>query len=242
MSTQLGKALKQSGHKIVQVYSRTKNSSTQLANKLGAKFTTQIKNLSSLADIYIIAVKDEAVKKIASKINIKNKVIVHTSGTLNLNLLNKCSENFGIFYPLQTLSKERDIIFKNIPLFIQANNKKTEKILLELGQTIVEHVYKTNSKKRETLHLAAVIASNFSNHMYYLAQSILKTQKIPLSILYPLIEETALKIKKESPKKMQTGPAVRKDKDVIKKQIKMLSGKKNIQKIYKLISSNIMKK
>lgn len=239
VGTRLGIALKNAGHEILQVYSRTKKSASQLAKIIESAFTNDIEQLSALADIYIIAIKDDEIKNIAAKINIKEKIIVHTSGTLDMSVLKNTSKNIGVFYPLQTLTKNVDTDFKNIPICVEASNKASEKTLIELAKSISENTVPINSKKRKTIHLAAVFANNFSNHMYAIAEIILRKEKLPLTILNPLIEETAAKIKKGSPLKIQTGPAIRGDKKIINEHIDLLSDNKDIQKIYKLITKSI---
>jgi len=240
VATQLGLALKKVNHKIVQVYSRTPKSARLLALKLRADAITDITLLTTKADLYIIAIKDDAVIKLTKKLPLKDKLIVHTSGTLPLSILKKPSNICGVLYPLQTLSKNKTIDFSNVPLCIEGNTKQVETELLKMAKSITKKVYLVNSEKRKTIHLAAVFACNFSNHMYTLAYLTLKKNKLPFDLLLPLIQETTTKLNFGNPIQMQTGPAIRKDKSIMNTHLKMLSTEKILQKLYKLISKSII--
>jgi len=153
----------------------------------------------------------------------------------------KSENNCGVFYPLQTFSKNQKINFKDVPICIEANNKKTLNILSNLAKSVSNNIYFTNSEQRKSLHLAAVFACNFTNHLYSISENILKKENIDFEILKPLIIETANKIKNHSPLEMQTGPAIRNDKEIIKEHLKLLKRNKTEQNIYKLLTENIIK-
>lgn len=240
VATNIGNAIVSAGHEVSQVWSKTAPSSNQLAKKLGAKPITDIRKLNTNADIYILAIKDDAIRSIAEKIKLKDKLIVHTSGSTDTTVLRKSSENYGAFYPLQTFSKNKSVNFNAVPLFIEASNKASEKKLLELAGHLSRIVHVANSEKRKIIHLAAVFANNFSNHMYVIAESILKKNKIPFEVLIPLIEETVNKVKFNGPAKMQTGPAIRGDKKIMKEHLRMLAKDKLSKKIYRLVSKSIL--
>ena len=242
VATHLGKQFIKSGHHILQVYSRTEASAQILSKKLKCPFTTDIKKVTKGADLYILAIKDDALEQVAKNISFNNNsLLVHLSGSTSMNVLKKASDNYGVFYPVQTFSKNKTISFKNIPLCIEANNQTSEKILFALATSISNKVYEVDSKKRKILHLAAVFASNFSNHMYHIAENILQKEQLDLDILKPLISETAAKIKTQSPRIMQTGPAIREDKKIISEHIELLKDNKDFQEIYKLLTENIIK-
>jgi len=238
VATHLGMALKKSGQEILQVYSRSKKSASDLANSLNAAYTCDLKQLDKHADIYVIAIKDDALVEIAKQIRFKS-IVVHTSGSVEMTALKGCTSHYGVFYPLQSFSKARKIKLKNVPICIEASDKQTEKELIRLAEKISNRVIKIDSEKRQAIHLAAVFACNFSNHMYAIAEDILKTNQLPFQILQPLIKETAAKVEKNSPFKMQTGPAIRGDRNVMIKHINNLSEKKTSQAIYKLLSESI---
>ncbi|MGY0408862.1 MAG: Rossmann-like and DUF2520 domain-containing protein [Polaribacter sp.] len=199
---------------------------------------TQInsRNLKNIpkADVTIIAVSDDAIAEVSSKI--KNSFVVHTSGSFSMNQLEN-KTNKGVFYMLQTFSKDKNIDFSEVPFCLEAATKSDYKLLETLAKSIGKYIYPITSEQRKALHIAAVFVNNFTNHLYKIADDICAKNKIPFEILYPLIEETAKKIKTLSPEKAQTGPATRNDKKTIKKQVDLLSG--NQQKIYQLLTKSI---
>lgn len=241
VATQMGLALKKAGHNILQVYSRTQGSARALALKLRSQPVNNLKKIDSTADIFIISIKDDAVSSIVRQLKANDKLVVHTSGSLPLKILKTVSSNYGVLYPLQTLSKNKTVDFSSVPLCIEANTKSNEKRLLAIAGSVSKHVHLVDSEKRKILHLAAVFACNFTNHMYALAEKLLRKNKLPFELLLPLIHETADKIKQASPSKMQTGPAIRNDESVMKAHMILLSKQKRMKKIYKLMSQSIIK-
>jgi predicted short-subunit dehydrogenase-like oxidoreductase (DUF2520 family) len=241
VATQLGLALADAGYKISQVYSKTASAAAALSKKLKANPLTDLKKLDQDAAIYIIAVKDDAIEAIAKQLKLKDKIVVHTSGSVSMEVLKKASKNYGVFYPLQTFTKDKKIDFKAVPICLEGNNKDTSTTLQYFAKSISSNVNLVNSDQRKVIHLAAVFACNFSNHMYAIADDILKKNKLSLDILKPLIEETAQKIRNTSPAKAQTGPAVRGDKKTMEGHLKMLKGDKKLKEIYELVSKHIIK-
>ena len=219
------------------------NVATHLGRELKTYFSKDINSIDRTSDIFIIAVKDDAIDKVSKKLKLKNKILVHTSGSVDMNVLKKYSQNYGVLYPLQTISKEKKIDFKKVPICIEANNRQTEKKLFIIGKSISENVCYVNSEKRKILHLASVFACNFTNHMYFIAEQILKKEKISFDLLNPLIEETAKKILNSnmSPADAQTGPAKRNDKKILREHLHILSKNKYYRDIYKMISNNIIR-
>lgn len=168
--------------------------------------------------------------------------MVHTSGTIPLSVLKKTSSNYGVIYPLQTLSKDRPVNMASVPICIEANSKANESILKGIARSISKKIYCFDSEQREFLHLAAVFAGNFTNHMYSIAEHLLAEHKLPFKLLLPLIRETAEKIKSgNSPASVQTGPAIREDMEIMKSHQKLLKNEKSLAKIYRLISENIIR-
>jgi predicted short-subunit dehydrogenase-like oxidoreductase (DUF2520 family) len=241
VATQLGLALLKEGYLISQVYSKTSRSASILSKKLKAKAITDLKKLELDAAIYIIAVKDDAINQVAKHLELKDQIVVHTSGSVSVDALKNVSKNHGVFYPLQTFTKNKKLKFKNVPVCIEGNNKSTSTTLQYFAKSISSNVQVINSDQRKVIHLAAVFACNFTNHMYAIAEEILKKNKLSLDLLQPLIEETALKIKTTSPAQAQTGPAVRGDQKIMEEHLKML-GDKKLKEIYEVVSGNIVKK
>ncbi len=239
LATRLSKSLIESGYNISQIYNRTEKSAKLLADLLGTNYTSAIDRIDTNADLYFIALKDSAVDKVLSKINFNNKLVVHCSGSLPLSVLDKYSENTGVFYPLQTFSKNRNIHFNTIPIFIESNSVKNRNSLLEIAQQLSNSALVLNSEKRKILHISAVFACNFVNHLYSISAEILKTEDIPFDVLKPLILETARKVQEMEPKKAQTGPAVRFDETIISSHLKELDGINNYKELYNSISKSI---
>lgn len=241
VATHMGLAIKKAGHTVLQVYSPNKNNATSLAKKLAAEAIDDLSKIDISAAIFIIAVKDDAIKKVAQALTLKDNIVIHTSGSTEMDVLKNTSGNYGVIYPLQTFSKKSLLNFTNVPLFIEANNNKVATALKSFANSLSKKVYTANSVKRQYIHLAAVFACNFTNHMYSCAEIIAAEQNIPFDTFTPLIEETAKKIRTNSPLKSQTGPAIRSDKKTMKFQEKLLKDKPELKKLYKLISKNIKK-
>ncbi|MDQ3048561.1 MAG: F420-dependent NADP oxidoreductase [Bacteroidota bacterium] len=241
VATQLGLALHAAGYKIPQVYSRTIEAASILAKRLGAEPISSLKILDPSAAIYIIAVKDDVIPAVAAQISLKNKIVVHTSGSADLKELKKCSENYGVFYPLQSFSRNKKAEFRHIPVCIEANNSSTATSLQYFARSISYSVHSVNSKQRSILHLAAVFANNFSNHLFHHSEQLLRKNQLSFNLLTPLIEETVQKLRSGTPDEMQTGPAIRQDKKVIKKHLELLKKEKSALAIYQLMTKSIGK-
>jgi predicted short-subunit dehydrogenase-like oxidoreductase (DUF2520 family) len=239
VATHFGKALKASGHSILQVYSRSESSAKSLAKKLSCSYTTDIKKISDKADLFLIAVKDEGIRSFLLKFAKTSKTIVHTSGSVSLKVFGKKFKNCGVVYPVQTFSIHHKVNFKNVPVCIEATNTSTRKKITSLVKTVTGEIHYMNSSQRRKIHLAAVFANNFSNHLFAIAENILAHERISFDLLRPLILETAMKIQQHSPLEMQTGPARRGDSSVIEEHLKMLVDKKQFREIYQLISESI---
>ena len=198
-----------------------------------------IDNLSKLkeADVYILAVSDDAIKKVSSELPFTKRFIVHTSGGMTMHEMDKKNTR-GVFYPLQTFSKDADINFADVPICLEAENKSNLNLLKDLANALESKSYKVNSEQRSSLHLAAVFVNNFTNQLYRIAHEITESTSVDFNILKPLIKETAHKIEELSPYRAQTGPAKRNDKKTIKKHLKMLK-KEQHKEIYELLTKAI---
>ncbi len=188
------------------------------------------------ADVYIIAISDDAISEVSSKIDKKKSLIVHTSGSAPLNSL-KNNGRKGVFYLLQSFSKDKEVDFDEIPFCLEAENKEDFKTLEKLAKSIGKKIYPINSNQRKSLHAAAVFVNNFTNHMYKIAADICEEHKVPFEVLQPLIKETAQKTITLSPKKSQTGPAKRNDQKTIQNHLAILT--KEQQEVYQLITKSI---
>lgn len=240
VATNLAHELKSKGLNILQIYSRTLNSAEKLASALNAEFTDNIEKILQNADLYIVSVNDDIILDLLNNLYLTNKKIVHTSGSVDINVFSNLSDNYGVFYPLQTFSKDEIITFSEIPLCIEANNLSFQNQLFELANNISDNVQIINSDERRVLHIAAVFACNFSSYMYLVSNDILKEKKISFDILKPLIQRTAEKVSKIEPMKAITGPAKRNDIEVIKKHLIYLEKFPEFKKIYKDLSDSII--
>ena len=237
VATHLGIALKNSNYTIVQVYSKSIENAKKLAKKLDAQFTNNLSKLKS-SDLIIVCINDDAILSVLSQI--KNTAIVHTSGSIGLDVFKQKFTNYGVFYPLQTFNKEIDINISEIPFCIEGNSLEFEKQLIKIAKALSNNVVKMNSQQRKQLHIAAVFVNNFTNHMYSQGKLICDEHKVPFEILYPLIEETAKKIQLISPNDAQTGPAKRNDQQTIQNHLENLNSQQ--QEIYQLLTKSIQKK
>ena len=238
VATVLGKLIVSKGHKVVEVVGRNQHNTSVLAKILNAKGNVNFENISEDGDIYMIAVVDTAIEAVAQKLLLKNKLIVHTAGSVSINVLNKPENKFGVLWPLQTLRKEMQVI-PEIPFVIDANNETTYATLLSFTKSITNTVFRANDARRIKLHLAAVVVSNLTNHLYTLADDYCQKETLDFKLLIPLIEETGKRIKTNAPAIVQTGPAARKDDSTINSHMALLKGYPTLQKIYQLISESI---
>lgn len=239
VATHLAKALKSKGEEIVQVYSQNLDNATLLAQSIATEAIDDLNEIKQNADLYIISVKDDAIESVAKSLKNVTGLVVHTSGTTDINILSSQVAKAGVFYPLQTFSKEKPVSFENIPLCIEANDDSQLTILSNLAAKISREVYKLNGEKRKVLHLAAVFACNFPNHLYALANKILSQNDLDFEIIRPLIAETADKVMSNLPENVQTGPAVRADESTLNKHLSMLTDMPEVQNIYQTLSDSI---
>ena len=239
LATRVGLAFLKAGVEITQVYSRTKGAASALATKLQTGFTTDPVEINTQSDLLLIAIKDDAIFEVLGQIDVEKSFIAHTAGSIPMSFLTRYSSNCGVFYPLQTFSKNRKVDFSNIPICIEANTFKGLKLLEGLALKISINVRKINSDERKSLHLSAVFSCNFVNHFYYLGNHILANKGLDFELLKPLIEETAAKVMELKPEDAQTGPAVRFDETIINNHLKMLEGQEELRKIYSFVSESI---
>ncbi len=218
---------------IVQLYSRKKQYLKNLPESVC------INSLDELAeaDIYIIAVSDDAIAEVAGNIPFNNRFVVHTSGSVALNALPEKNRR-GVFYPLQTFSKNKEVGFKTVPLCLETEFASDHPILNSVAKAISDKVFTINSEQRKALHVSAVFVNNFTNHLYSVGNEICREHNVPFDILKPLISETAEKIQSLSPQEAQTGPAKRNDKKTIHSHLDFLSDE-NHKKIYELLTQSI---
>lgn len=239
VATHLAIAFLKAGHRILSVISRNENNAAQIAEKTRSHYSSDFAAIPAETDFIIVAVKDEAVSEVASKLNGGNAIVAHTSGSIEMNVFQNYANNYGVFYPLQTFHKEKELEINQVPFCIEGNNKATENALSELAKSISSNIHLVNSENRKVLHVAAVFACNFTNHFYTIAENILAEKNLSLDILRPLIKETALQVMDKSPSQLQTGPAVRGDEKIMQQHLNYLATKPELAELYKKLSESI---
>ena len=206
-----------------------------------AEYTTDLQAVSKDAKLYIVSLKDDALVDLLPQITEGKQasLLVHTAGSIPMSVWEGHAERYGVFYPMQTFSKQREVKFQEVPFFIEAKRAEDTELLKAIASTLSEKVYEADSEQRKSLHLAAVFICNFTNHMYALAADLLEKYNLPFEVMLPLIDETARKVHELAPRDAQTGPAVRYDENVMSNHLAMLVDSPALQEIYKLMSKSI---
>ena len=232
----LAKAFTEAQIPISQIFGRNTTELQKISERFSIPSSTE--TLAD-ADLYIISVSDSSIAEVSALIKNENVLVAHTSGSVSREAL---SGNYrkSVFYPLQTFSKSKNLDYSKIPFFIDAENENDEEILKNLASKISKNVMLANDEKRKYIHLTAVFACNFVNHLYARAKEISDSQGIPFDYFLPLIDETTQKIHELEPKLAQTGPAIRNDEKVLKLHESLLTDEEKL-KIYKTLNESIKK-
>ncbi len=238
VATILGQRISEASHQVMQVWSRNGSHAIGLAAKLNAEPSDDLSKLA-VADIYIIAVSDAAVPLVSKQLKVKSGVVVHTAGSVPIRVLEGCSSNTGILYPLQSIRKESSSQLP-IPLLVDGNNERAFEVIEELATSISKHVRRERDESRLHLHVAAVVLNNFANHLYTLIADYCKKTELDFSLLLPLITETAARMQHMQPQAVQTGPAVRNDQGTIDKNLLVLKEETDLSEFYRLFSQKIL--
>lgn len=224
---------------FVQVYSRHIESARELAEKLPAATATDSpEDIAGDADIYLISVKDDAIGRIVEALPKTGALVLHTSGSVGMEALAPASERYGVFYPLQTFSKNVTLDMGAVPLFVEGSSPEVEAEIRELGEKVFSKVYHADSEIRKKMHISAVFACNFTNHLWAIAEELLSREGLPFDVLRPLLEETLRKALVNFPSASQTGPAARGDRKIIEAHLSQLSGRE--KELYRILSDDIM--
>lgn len=243
VATHLAKEFSKKGITIQQIYSQTCDNSETLAWQANSKYICDLDELNLDVDLLIFAVKDEVIKTLSQYILQKKPEIkiVHTSGSVGLDVFEH-AENTGILYPLQSFSKTKKIDINEVPFLITSDNAVFKKELIELANLLSSKVYEYTDEQRKHLHIAAVFVNNFSNHLFAVAQDYCEKHQLDYQLLMPLIHETIHKIDTISPKDAQTGPAKRKDMEIVNKHLDLLKREdEHLYNIYSLLTDSILK-
>ncbi|MCT4602698.1 MAG: DUF2520 domain-containing protein [Marinifilum sp.] len=241
LATQLAITLYDAGVDILQVYSRTMQSASILADKVNSTAVTEVKDLAPKADLYVFALSDKAIQPVLDQMYLPIGDVVHTAGSIPANIFENYAKDYGAFYPLQTFSKNRKVDFSNIPICIESNSLELQNDLMDLAERISNNIHLINSEQRKQLHLSAVFTCNFANHMYSIGQKLLAEKDVDFDLLKPLIKETAEKVQELEPLSAQTGPAIRFDEEIMTKHENELKDTPDFQKLYRFVSESIFK-
>lgn len=242
VATHLAQKFNSLGMNVSQIYSRTINNAEVLARLVDATYTNDIRDIETDADYYFYALNDNSLKRFLSKFDLPDAIHLHTAGSISIRIFEKYTTKYGVFYPLQTFSKKKEVDFSKIPICVEASSSEIQLKLVHLAKQLTNNVYVTNSDQRKKIHLAAVFACNFTNYMYDISSMLLEEAGVGFEIIQPLIKETADKVMTILPFEAQTGPAVRYDENTIDKHLAILKNKSEFKKTYKLLSKSINKR
>ncbi len=235
----LGRKFKAAGHNIIQLYSRNAPDASALAYEWDTESTNYKSMINKNGDVYLIAVSDDAIDDVTNDLRLPGKVVAHTAAAVPKEVLKHVTEHYGVFYPLQSLRKEMTVL-PEMPIFFDGNDEVSKRKLETLARSIAsENVTEAGDNARAKLHVAAVVVSNFTNHLYKLAEDYCRKEGLDFKQLLPLIEETALRLKTTSPAAVQTGPAMRHDKETIQKHLSLLDEHPQLKNMYLLLTESI---
>lgn len=240
VATILGKKFVLSGHEVVEVCGRNHAAVQELAGILNVPYTTDLNCINPNADLFVMAIADDAVAGVASQLPLDKQLVVHTAGSVSMEVLKNCSRNYGILYPLQSLRKELEAI-PEIPFLIDGNTPDDLAVIGEFAATLSPMVRQAGDGQRFKIHLAAVMVSNFTNHLYALADAYCRQEKMDFKLLAPLIAAIAERVRHFEPASVQTGPAVRNDEKTIAKHLALLEVHPQLKAFYQMFTGSIKK-
>lgn len=233
-----GTLLKIHGHQILQVISRKKENAQILAENLHASASDDLLDINMEGDIYLLAVSDSAIPELNDELRLGKRIVLHTAGAVPLDAIKRISTHTGVMYPLQSIRKE----VKNypvIPLLLEASNDEVMRRLQSIAQSISSQTEVVSSEQRLQLHLGAVLANNFTNHLIVRAKQFCEQKGLDFNLLQPIIRETFDRLEKFAPETVQTGPAMRKDEETMAKHRALMQDQPHLQEIYKVMSDSI---
>ncbi len=240
LATNLAQALRDAGHQITAVYSRTMESASALSVRVGGVPTNTIEALPLEADVFILSVKDSVLPAVIERLHIgrEGQTFLHTAGSIPMSVFGS-HQHCGVLYPMQTFSKEKKVDFSRVHIFIEGVDASTFRLTQALALSISHNVHEFTSDERRYLHLSAVFACNFANHCFALSSKILEAHGLSFDVMLPLIRETAEKVETMHPRDAQTGPAIRWDENVMAAQKALLADEPDMQQIYEIMSRSI---
>ena len=237
----LGRKLVAAGHRIVQVIGRNASAASDLAYEWDTESANYMSLITRRADVYLIAVTDNAVAEVVADLKLPGKVVAHTAGSVSKDVLKTVTDHYGVFYPLQSIRKDITHL-PDIPVYFEASDEKAEGILKRLAGSISSNPPRiAGNEERLKLHVAAVVVNNFTNHLFALAEQYCREEKLDFRQLLPMIEETVQRLKTTSPADAQTGPAIRHDEQTLQKHMEVLKKHPHLLHIYTVMTESIRK-
>lgn len=246
VATHLAKAFYAAGHQVLQIWSREYDHAEALANQVFAEPIDRLNLLYPTADVYILAVTDDALFDLALDLRLRDALVLHTAGSVSLKVLQPISRKNGVIWSPQTFIRDIPMDYSQLPFCIEGSSPEVETAIRELLEPVSQHIFRIDTAQRQWLHLAAVMTNNFGNAINALAQDILQQNNIPFEILHPLITMTAEKIKQGGLWQQQTGPARRRDQKTIDNQRRLIADNDKMLQLYdlmtELIQANTLKR
>jgi predicted short-subunit dehydrogenase-like oxidoreductase (DUF2520 family) len=236
----IGHRLIDTGNRIITIINRSNERSEALANDLHCSVQTDFSISNAGSDFVIVAVNDTVLRDVLSELDSRDTIIVHTSGSLGMDVFPKKTERYGVLYPFQTLTAGVAVDFSQIPVCIEGSEAQTSAEIARLAASLSGFVRNIDTQQRRILHLAGVIGNNFTNYFMTRAIDLLEKNNVDKSILMPLLEETMIKLKKTGPYDAQTGPARRKNREVIAMHLELLNREPELKKLYGIVSDSII--
>lgn len=240
VASALCKEFYKSGYIVDLIVSESEKSSSSLAEKCNASWSVELVYPDS-TDIIIVSVPDQRIKSVLNTLKCRpDTIVVHTGGSTGLDIFPEHMKRTGIFYPLQTFTRERDVIFKNLPFLLESADNKVLQTLKNLAESLGGEVHYVDSEHRRMIHLAAVFICNFTNFMLTQGEEVAIKAGYSLDLFKPLLAETIAKAMEVGPKNSQTGPASRNDINTIEKHLDLLSFSPELKKLYNEVTNSII--
>jgi len=239
VSWHLAKTFHHAGIRVVQVAGRNENAVKEIAQNIGAAYTTNFADVADIDGIYLLLVTDASIAEVAARLYKPGRKLVHCSGGVSKDALLFDTNTTGVFYPVLSFNKAVEIDIASAIICVDSNDASHTEALFKLGKKLTHHVHVLNDEQRLRVNLGAVFVNNFTNHLYTIAEDLLKKNGMQLSMLMPLIESSVKKIKNNSPHETQTGPAKRGEQSVMEKHLTLLADNPEYAAIYKLLSYSI---
>lgn len=227
-------------HKIIHVYSRNKKHAENLNAILNCDSTDDLKKIETSADLYLIAIADNGIEEVVKELPKLNGIVVHTSGSTDITFLKNISQRYGVMWPMVSVTKEMREA-EDFAMIVEASDADTEKKLKSIASLFTKNLISLSYQQRQLLHLAAVFANNFPNHLIAIAQKLLVENKIDVSVLQPMLKNMFEKLRKYPAKELQSGPALRNDTVTMQKHLQLLKDKPELAEIYEVLSESIIR-